>query len=187
MGGPAHSKTDVNPNPSPRPNRYVRIPGARKAPFPRFIEPAHPTEHDRPSSGDLWVHEIRVDGYRAQLHLRDGTARIFSRRGNDWTDRFETIAHNARKLPIRQAVIDGEIIVATPDGLSDFNALQIELANERSDSMTFYAFDLLYAEDLDLRRAALVDRKDARRKILVQTPRGRFLFADHLELDGAAV
>ena len=94
-----------------------------------------------------------MDGYRAQLHVSDGTARVFSRRGNDWTNRFGSIAHDARRLPIREAVIDGEVIVATPDGLSDFNALQVELANERSDRLTFYAFDLLYAEGFDLRDA----------------------------------
>jgi bifunctional non-homologous end joining protein LigD len=104
------------------------------------------------------VHEVKVDGYRAQLHIRDATARVFSRRGNDWTERFASIAHDALRLPVKQAVIDGEVIVAAPDGLSDFNALQTELANERSDRMTFYAFDLLYADGFDLRRAPLVER-----------------------------
>jgi bifunctional non-homologous end joining protein LigD len=130
---------------------------------------------------------VKVDGYRAQLHVRDGAARVFSRRGNDWTERFESIAHAAVRLPVTLAVIDGEVIVATPDGLSDFNALQTELANERSDRMTFYAFDLLYVDGFDLRRAPLVERKNALARILAKEPRGRFLYADHVELEGAVV
>src|SRR5687767_15117460 len=107
--------------------QYAHIPGARKAPFPDFIEPAHPTQHDRPPTGDKWVHEIKVDGYRAQLHVDNGAPLMFSRRGNNWTQRFRSIADAARLLPIKHAVIDGEVIVATPDGLSDFAALQSEL------------------------------------------------------------
>ena len=161
--------------------------GARESPFPDFIEPAHPTQHDRPPSGDKWVHEIKVDGYRAQIHVRNGEVQVFSRRGNDWTNRFGSIAHAATRLPIKQAVIDGEVIVATPEGLSDFSALQSELAAERSDHMTFYAFDLLYADGYDLRRAPLVKRKEALARILLGEHRGRFLFADHLEIEGATV
>jgi bifunctional non-homologous end joining protein LigD len=133
------------------------------------------------------VHEVKVDGYRAQLHVREGTTRVFSRRGNDWTERFASIANDAKRVPVKQAVIDGEVIVASPDGLSDFNALQTELANERSDQMTFYAFDLLYADGFDLRRAPLLERKAALAKILAKASRGRFLYADHVELEGAAV
>ena len=48
-------------------------------------------------------------------------------------------------------------------------------------------FDLLYADGFDLRRASLVERKEALGRIIAKAPRGRFLFAEHLELDGAAV
>ena len=170
-----------------RQNRFAHFAGGREAAFPDFIEPAHPTQHDRPPTGDKWVHEIKVDGYRAQIHMKKGGARVFSRRGNDWTERFSSIAHSAKRLPVGEAVIDGEVIVATPDGLSDFSALQTELANDRSDRMTFYAFDLIYADGYDLRRAALVDRKAALSGLLAKSPRGCFLFADHVELDGVTV
>ena len=43
------------------------------------------------------MHEVTVDGYRAQLHVRDGAERVFSRRGNDWTQRFGSIAHDAKQ------------------------------------------------------------------------------------------
>jgi ATP-dependent DNA ligase len=52
-------------------------------PYPDFIEPCHPVERDSPPSGGNWVHEIKADGYRAQVHVRDGKATVYSRRGYD--------------------------------------------------------------------------------------------------------
>jgi bifunctional non-homologous end joining protein LigD len=35
--------------------------------------------------GERWIHEIKFDGYRVQLHLVNDNIKIFTRRGNDWT------------------------------------------------------------------------------------------------------
>jgi bifunctional non-homologous end joining protein LigD len=61
---------------------------AQQPSYPAFIEPCHPTERARPPSGGNWIHEIKADGYRAQVHLRDGKATVYSRRGYDWTETF---------------------------------------------------------------------------------------------------
>ena len=60
-----------------------------KAPFPGFIEPELATSVDSVPSGERWIHEIKFDGYRVQIHLRDATVKVFTRRGNDWTNRFK--------------------------------------------------------------------------------------------------
>ncbi|MGY3611756.1 MULTISPECIES: ATP-dependent DNA ligase, partial [unclassified Bradyrhizobium] len=62
-----------------------------KAPYPGFIEPALATQVDRVPSGTRWVHEIKFDGYRVQLHLANDDIKVFTRRGNDWTKRFKKI------------------------------------------------------------------------------------------------
>jgi bifunctional non-homologous end joining protein LigD len=49
-------------------------------------------------SGERWLHEIKFDGYRVQVHLRDDVAKIFTRRGNDWTKRFKKVAGDARHI-----------------------------------------------------------------------------------------
>src|SRR5262245_15855036 len=72
---------------------------SRSATHPGFIEPCHPTERERPPSGGNWIHEIKADGYRAQLHLREGKVTIYSRRGYDWTLEFAAIARAAEALP----------------------------------------------------------------------------------------
>ncbi len=66
-----------------------------KAPFPGFIEPALATSIERVPSGERWIHEIKFDGYRVQLHLANEAVRIFTRRGHDWTKRFKKVADEA--------------------------------------------------------------------------------------------
>ena len=63
-----------------------------KAPFPGFIEPVLATAIDRLPSGDRWVHEIKFDGYRVQVHLSNGSIKVFTRRGNDWPNASEKSA-----------------------------------------------------------------------------------------------
>jgi bifunctional non-homologous end joining protein LigD len=71
-----------------------RKPGATgiKAKYAGFIEPALATSIDKVPSGERWVHEIKFDGYRVQVHLRDAAVKVFTRRGNDWSNRFRKIA-----------------------------------------------------------------------------------------------
>ena len=69
-----------------------------KAPYPGFIEPELATSVEKVPSGERRIHEIKFDGYRVQVHLRDATVKVFTRRGNDWTNRFRKIAA-ARRLP----------------------------------------------------------------------------------------
>ena len=87
--------------------RYVLIPGARKAEFPAFISPALPTQHPNAPSGDRWVHEIKGDGYRCQLHVRRGRISMYTRRGYNWASRFRAVAEAAQRLPVNEAIIDG--------------------------------------------------------------------------------
>jgi bifunctional non-homologous end joining protein LigD len=78
-----------------------------KASYPGFIEPELATSVDRVPSGARWIHEIKFDGYRIQVHLRDAAVKVFTRRGNDWTNRFRKIA--------------------SANGTTDFSVLQNEL------------------------------------------------------------
>jgi hypothetical protein len=52
-----------------------------KALFPGFIEPALATSIEKVPSGERWIHEIKFDGYRVQVHLVNEANRIAFRRG----------------------------------------------------------------------------------------------------------
>src|SRR3954471_7737133 len=67
-------------------------PGARGAPFPDYIEPLLAMPVLKPPNGSNWVHEIKFDGYRLQVHKREATVQCFTRRGYDWSERFPTLA-----------------------------------------------------------------------------------------------
>ena len=62
-------------------------------------------------------------------------------------------------MPVAAALIDGELVHLEPDGTTDFGHLQDAIANERTDPLVFYAFDLLHLDGYDLTGAALEDRK----------------------------
>ncbi|WP_461335812.1 ATP-dependent DNA ligase [Bradyrhizobium liaoningense] len=59
--------------------------------MPGFIKPQLAILKDKAPSGAQWIHEIKFDGYRTQVHVDKGTARIFTRNGHDWTRRFSAI------------------------------------------------------------------------------------------------
>jgi len=82
-----------------------------KAPFPGFIAPALASRIDKVPTGDRWIHEIKFDGYRVQLHIANEGANVFTRNGRDWTKRFEKIAHDAFLISASSAIIDGEVVV----------------------------------------------------------------------------
>jgi bifunctional non-homologous end joining protein LigD len=122
-----------------------------KAPYPGFIETALATSVDKVPSGQRWIHEVKFDGYRVQVHLRDAVVKVFTRRGNDWTNRFRRIAAYAWHINAGSAIIDGEVVVPSADGTSDFSVLQNELKG-RSTKIVMVAFDLLYLNGYDLRK-----------------------------------
>jgi bifunctional non-homologous end joining protein LigD len=151
-----------------------------KATYPGFIEPALATSVDKVPSGKRWVHEIKFDGYRVQVHLRDAAVKIFTRRGHDWTNRFRKIAADAWHVSAGSAIMDGEVVVPSADGATDFSVLQSELKG-RSKQIVLVAFDLLYLNGYDLRRLPLFERKVQLRKIISDTD---VQFSESFEVDG---
>lgn len=161
--------------------------GSRKAAMPGFIEPQLATLRAEAPSGDRWIHEIKFDGYRLQAHVADGKARLLTRSGLDWTDRFGAAVVDAlAALPVAEAVIDGELVVEGGGGASDFSALQADLSEGRSDRFVYYAFDLMHRDGRDLTGAALTDRKAALAQVLAGAP-PVLRYSEHFEEDGEMI
>jgi bifunctional non-homologous end joining protein LigD len=127
-----------------------------KAPFPGFVEPALATSSDKVPSGHRWIHEIKFDGYRVQLHIHNDDIKIFTRRGHNWTRRFSKIAADAYLINAGSAIVDGEIVVPAANGATDFSVLQNELRG-KSKRLVLIAFDLLYLNGQDLRKLPLIE------------------------------
>ena len=130
-----------------------------------------------------WIHEIKYDGYRALCEIRDGEARLITRHGKDWTDRFSPIARAAADAPAGEAILDGEVVVLEADGTTSFQSLQNALSENRQEDLVYFAFDLLYLDGYDLRDAPLLDRKTALLSLLAGAT-GPIRPGDHIEGDG---
>ena len=124
---------------------------------PVFQEPQLCTLVDAVPSGNQWLHEVKYDGYRALIAVSKGKAKVFTRSGLDWTDKFQAIADAVAKLPMKTALLDGEI-VAFKDGKPDFSTLKTAISS--GGEMTFFAFDLLQLDGEDLTGLANTARKE---------------------------
>lgn len=110
--------------------------------------------------------------------------KALTRRGYDWAQRFRSVGDAAKALHVQNAIVDGEIVVPGDKELSDFAALQAELAAGRSERMIYYAFDLLYLDGYDLRAAPLTARKQRLHSLLAAASQKRLVFAEEFSGDG---
>jgi len=154
--------------------------------LPGFVGPQLCRLVDQPPSGAGWVHEVKFDGYRMQLRVEKGKAKLSTRKGLDWTGKFSAIAKASAKLP--DSIIDGEICALDHNGAPDFAALQAALSDGKSDPLIFFAFDLLFVEGEDLRSLPLTARK-TRLETLLKTVRNEthLRFVEHFASGGEAV
>jgi len=154
--------------------------------LPRFIAPQLCKSVARPPNGNEWIHEIKFDGYRMQLRTENKKVTLRTRKGLDWTAKFPAIAKAAANLP--NGIIDGEIVALDYDGRPSFASLQAALSGSNADEMIFFAFDLLFSKDSDLRRSPLSERKAQLKSLLKNnTGSGVIRYVEHFETGGDAV
>ncbi len=107
-------------------------------------------------SGPHWVHEIKFDGWRCQLHKSGKDVRVFSKRGFDLSRRFPLIAEELALLPQEQFILDAEIVAEDETGRPDFKAL---LSRPNQAPIAVWIFDLLAINGVDIRPASLEQRR----------------------------
>src|SRR5207253_2840566 len=96
---------------------------------------------NKPPSGPDWVHEIKFDGYRIQVHFEHGHVKLYTRRGLNWTDKYPALAKVFARLKAESAIIDGEVVWQDEKGRSDFQSLQRAMKSKRPDALVYWAFD----------------------------------------------
>ncbi|MBI4886263.1 MAG: hypothetical protein HY824_04160 [Acidobacteria bacterium] len=135
-----------------------------------------------PPEGDQWLHEIKYDGYRIGCLIRGGRATLLTRNGNNWTAAFPEIAAAAGDLGVRDALLDGEVVMLLPDGRSSFQALQHALsATAPRAGLVYFVFDLLRLDGRSLERLPLEARKARLRTLIGRRTRRPIRYADHVE------
>ncbi|WP_336971064.1 DNA ligase D [Sphingobium aromaticiconvertens] len=159
--------------------RKAKAPARRAAALPAFRKPQLATLVDGVPTGNGWLHEIKYDGYRCLLSVAGNKAKVHTRTGLDWTQKFPDITAEARQMDLPPALIDGEIVALDDDGNPDFSRLQKILKGERKGALHLFAFDLLDLDGDDLTGLSTIERKE-RLAALLREGSDRIHVADHV-------
>jgi bifunctional non-homologous end joining protein LigD len=132
-------------------------PGREYAPMLATLEQKVPR-------GPGWLFEVKWDGYRAIARVSQGEATLTSRKGNDLTERFATVAKEiAKAVKTPDCVLDGEVCALDEQGRSSFSAMQ---QGKAGTPLVYYVFDLLELEGEPLVDLPLTDRRKRLEKLL---------------------
>ena len=166
------------------------ISGAPKEKLPAFIAPELASLAKAPPQGDGWLHELKLDGYRIQARLNHGAkqpVQLLTRTGLDWTHRMKSIADAVATVPAKTALLDGEVVVLTSDGLASFAALQAAFQDKSKEDLTYFVFDLLHLDGRNLRGLPLVERKGILTALLNGNANEALRLSEDIDGDGAHI
>ena len=130
----------------------------------RFIQPCQPTLRVIPPSGAQWLHEVKFDGWRIQLQKNGRRVALYTKNGHDFSRVFRHLAKRLAALPVRSAVIDGELTACDDQGVPDFRALHFRDIEDHQ--LCVWAFDLLHLDGHNLQPLPLVERKRLLEKLI---------------------
>ncbi|MFR0673455.1 DNA ligase D [Enterobacterales bacterium AW_CKDN230030176-1A_HGKHYDSX7] len=136
--------------------------------LPDRLEPQLATLVDAPPEGD-WRYEVKFDGYRILARLDGDDVKLFTRSGNDWSAKLPYQVEALRALGVDSAWLDGEVVVTDAEGHADFQALQNAFDTARSETITYYVFDLPFLGGQDLRQQPLGARRTALQALLAES------------------
>ena len=156
-----------------------------KEPQPGFIKPqlAEPAESAPTDSG--WLHELKLDGYRIQARKDGDRVQMLTRTGLDWTARVPSIAEAVRQLPFDRVTLDGEAVVLSANGTTNFADLQASFQEGARNPLTYFCFDLLHLDGHNPRDRPLTERKAVLSQVLAAADPSTLRISEHLETSGA--
>jgi DNA ligase 1 len=103
--------------------------------------------------------EWKLDGIRIQIHRRGDDVLVYTRNLNDITDALPGIVDAVRRLPVRQAVFDGEALWMGHDGPAAFQDTVSRIDREGApEGIVTFLFDVLHVDGDDLLDTPLEER-----------------------------
>jgi len=171
------------------PARNLSARSSRRDALPQSFAPQLPTLVKSPPTGRQWVHEIKYDGYRIGTRIERGDVKLITRNSNDWTATFPDLVVAVKELSLHQALIDGEVAVVLPNGVTSFQALQGVLKQHERSRLVYFVFDLLHLDGRELSGLPLEERKAILARLVSEVPSANAIvrYSLHFEGDGAEV
>ena len=151
---------------------------------PTFVKPQLAQEAETAPDGTGWLHELKLDGYRIQARKDGDAVQMLTRSGLDWTNRIPSVAAAVRTLPVERCTLDGEVVVVSPNGTTNFADLQAAFQDGASSPLTYFCFDLLHLEGHSTRDRMLVDRKALLSDLLDGSDTNLIRISEHIETSG---
>ncbi len=151
---------------------------------PTFLKPQLAQETEAPPAGDTWLHELKLDGYRMQARKEGAKVQMLTRSGLDWTDRVKHVAAEVARLAVEQVTLDGEVVVVSENGTTNFADLQASFQEGAKNPLTFFCFDLLHVNGHSTRELPLFDRKKLLAELLAGANADTLQVSEHLVGNG---
>ncbi|MDG9968124.1 DNA ligase D [Achromobacter mucicolens] len=157
------------------------LPGVA-ADLPAHLKPQLATLVDGvPHHAPDWLYEMKFDGYRMVVRIEGYDVRLYTRNGHDWSAKLPHLVEAFRALPAKWAWVDGEIVMLDREGIPNFQALQNAFDGERTQDIVFYAFDLPFIGQRDLRQEPLTVRRALLQQLMDTTEDDHLRFSEALE------
>jgi bifunctional non-homologous end joining protein LigD len=145
----------------------------------RFIPPAQPTLRSAPPRGEQWLHEVKFDGWRIQLHKDAHSVAVLTKNGHDYARVFKLLATSVASISAKSLIIDGELVACDEKRFPDFRALHFRKVPDAE--LCVWAFDLLHLNGEDLRGGPLIERKRALEKIVYKAHDDRLRLSESFD------
>jgi bifunctional non-homologous end joining protein LigD len=128
----------------------------------KFIEPSQPVLATAPPMSAEYLHELKWDGYRCQVHKEGRQVTFLGKSGRPLRRRYHVLEEAAAGLPCRSAIIDAEIVGQDDTGRIDFPALHMN----RACALVLVCFDLMMLNGADQRELPLTKRRAKLERLL---------------------
>jgi DNA ligase D-like protein (predicted ligase) len=137
--------------------------------LPAWIPPQLCQPVENAPSGPQWLHEIKLDGFRMAARIDHGHAKLLTRTGLDWSDKYPSLVAALANVKAKTAYLDGELCGVDDAGLPSFAQTQAATDGERGVRLVYYAFDLLHLDGRDVSALPLIDRKALLETLIADT------------------
>ena len=131
-----------------------------------------------------WLYEVKYDGYRVLAKIQNGKSELFSRNGNIFSDKFQSLIEELKTIE-DTVILDGEVVIENNLGVSVFQLLQ-NYQTTKQGTLKYYVFDMLYLNGHSVVNLPLLQRKELL-KIFFENYSFKEIFLSEYQIGGGQV